>query len=1401
MAKELKYLKFFEAGDTIFKKGRKVDFGEAYTYAFMLFPKTGKVAFSKEKKKLSYVDKWEMIHGAIFKEEQNDRKEFNYPAEEHIEGRIWLNRFVLSFWNYDFADINAKEDGRGAMTIGNKKNTLTFRETLNLLQEEFNKQHRKNIDFSMSRWRIDVPVQKLNFDYKDKDTYEYYATTYQLIPFKEFEKGVLIDTEGHEESKKIHLMDYKEREEYWKNKEKPKVGSSKPGRPIQYKHALGKFRGESIKLNETADTLVQNDKIVSHNDSWAFPFFVTKDWVRFGDESKTHGNVDTGNLPWQNAKRGRIWLDRKIISFWDITTDNLKETFSHIQDEFNQLNIRSFIHKYDSIDEYESSNKSAYKINFFDGSWKIDVFPYMEGFLSHQDKTAFKEKYKGYKPYTIPKGDDREGEIGYLIPLLDFIKINGEKLDIELDEETYKIHLLSAEQKNKALKDAGAKPKIHNWKEWQKPFESIELNETADSIIINDREISIDAPNSYPFLYDEETEEFKIGKESTSHSYNGFGKGDLTGRIFVGEKIISIWFIENYTMSDLKNVIKHLSEELKININNNWKFDIPIGDLRVDYNVTKMKYDGSFTFNNYMDEYQDLSNFIFSDEETKELYYTCKEKGYKTYVSYDRYLYAYIPVEDFINNSYKAKTNEEAYRIHLLDPEQKNKALKSAGAKPKVKNWKDWQKPFENKLNEIADAIILNDKRIDYNTDLAFPFVLNNKGKIVIGNEYQMHTDKNYYDEIVSGSFHGRIWLDKKIIGFWWKKDKKELLDVLTKAQEEFNKGNFIVRSHDKDMERTPIKDTKYKKYLPINFFDGEWRLDIGPIGTGFGKTPVDDVKDYDSYDFGGTSKYLLIPVTDYLEMPTQINIDEEKGELMRQYHVATGLEKSRLAKLLGLNKYIGKVHNWKEWQKPFESIQYEDNDFDNEKQTINYVEDGEVIGHLNYLYTDGYFSSYLPNNLRGELYIDYIEVDEEYRNRGIAQQLIKRAIEDAKTRGMNVVTLKRDTGMGCNYGSEEDKYLEYIYTKLGFVNSFTEEECEENDEKNICGMHLYINNRLNEMCDEIEDEKGYAMYTDTKENTIIPFIVYQDGDKLFTMFGPNGSAHMSVPTPKNGETEVIRGRLFITKKLITFWELYSYNGDEKELFETIQNDMNKHFRTAEVGHEYDFFDGKWRLDIQVGTERTDPKYFKYTIWMKDVEYYFILVPINDYLEDNYEIKPDSEAYKIHLKNAEEKNKALKSMGAKPKIRNWKEWQKPFESLDKLKRYSNKLSNIKWKPETQSNDIEYITGIIIDDFEEYHDEDWSHIIDNQELGDCQSIVSGIKHLNIPGMKYHFGEITVKVPIDDDYYDKIMTHHWCSYKGQILEFSKGTLKNYVDWNDIYSPHNDEEIEYTTEINVT
>lgn len=83
---------------------------------------------------------------------------------------------------------------------------------------------------------------------------------------------------------------------------------------------------------------------------------------------------------------------------------------------------------------------------------------------------------------------------------------------------------------------------------------------------------------------------------------------------------------------------------------------------------------------------------------------------------------------------------------------------------------------------------------------------------------------------------------------------------------------------------------------------------------------------------------------------------------------------------------------------------------------------------------------------------------------------------------------------------------------------------------------------------------------------------------------------------------------------------------------------------------------------------------------------------------------------------------------------------------------------------------------------------WKEFVDNQEVGDCQSISKSIaKKFNI---KQVFGEID----IDNEYIDEDgneqtkMTHHWNIIKNNIYDFSKGTLKDHINFykNEIYDP---------------
>jgi hypothetical protein len=94
-----------------------------------------------------------------------------------------------------------------------------------------------------------------------------------------------------------------------------------------------------------------------------------------------------------------------------------------------------------------------------------------------------------------------------------------------------------------------------------------------------------------------------------------------------------------------------------------------------------------------------------------------------------------------------------------------------------------------------------------------------------------------------------------------------------------------------------------------------------------------------------------------------------------------------------------------------------------------------------------------------------------------------------------------------------------------------------------------------------------------------------------------------------------------------------------------------------------------------------------------------------------------------------------------------------------------------------------------DEFNELFNGDWDlawrTFVDNQENGDCQMIVSGIIY-NFKNVKKVFGEIEVDEPYIDEYGEEqtLMTHHWITINDKIYDFSKGTLSDYINWDDIY-----------------
>ncbi len=84
-------------------------------------------------------------------------------------------------------------------------------------------------------------------------------------------------------------------------------------------------------------------------------------------------------------------------------------------------------------------------------------------------------------------------------------------------------------------------------------------------------------------------------------------------------------------------------------------------------------------------------------------------------------------------------------------------------------------------------------------------------------------------------------------------------------------------------------------------------------------------------------------------------------------------------------------------------------------------------------------------------------------------------------------------------------------------------------------------------------------------------------------------------------------------------------------------------------------------------------------------------------------------------------------------------------------------------------------------------DDYIDFVDSQSMGDCQTIVADIKRV-FPFVNKIFGEIE----IDDSYVDEygqiqnLVTHHWVEIDKVAYDFSKGSLKSYIEFDDVYDP---------------
>ena len=187
--------------------------------------------------------------------------------------------------------------------------------------------------------------------------------------------------------------------------------------------------------------------------------------------------------------------------------------------------------------------------------------------------------------------------------------------------------------------------------------------------------------------------------------------------------------------------------------------------------------------------------------------------------------------------------------------------------------------------------------------------------------------------------------------------------------------------------------------------------------------------------------------------------------------------------------------------------------------------------------------------------------------------------------------------------------------------------------------------NKLNEDCNAVYDvntNKYYYAFNWEERGYDITF--YYNKNKLKV----SDDSHMSTwiedhPTYYKVDFKDIysklkfAGRVYAIPKIITFWNFPTTRED----FEKVLKDLEK-----EIGKDKVHIDDTWRVEILVDE---NGKQLVGEYWFKDESkresYSEKIVPISDYLKtDNKEVvKYDS--------------------GKQPmKVKNWKDWQKPFES-------------------------------------------------------------------------------------------------------------------------------------------
>jgi tRNA nucleotidyltransferase (CCA-adding enzyme) len=477
--------------------------------------------YNNKKVIYSFVSDRPGYHSDFGKTQRNyiEEKIGHYTESSKFAGRLWLDSKILAFWRYPEPNVL-------------KNDIIPFLE--------------KELDIDMSDWDIEVISNDGEIDYNVTRYQSGDGWKYNIISLKDY----VGSKNSSEEDYQFHLM--KQDDPRRKLRKISNFGSraKKDNRRGKFDYALTK---------EDADSPFDSELQVMDNDSRTFRFiydednkdllthYITdipgphSDFDEF-DENFEIGKIEDKGI-WLDNKdsciifQGRLWLDSKIISFWEYPKPN------RMKNEIIPI-----------IEEELGIDMEKWKIEIYSNNNKIDY--------DNQEHPS-----------------NRMGRFS-IIPLSDYI-------GSDVPEEEYKQHLMNWEEKNKLKKPdffgSKADKRPLKWKQALLKSES-KINESPNEIYDKDSNNIASAFDDHSntflwdlggkLLWDQNRVKAHLNIYKYYHGKLDKSKIKYPGRLWRKEKIISFWKYPE-TITKLKSLIKELEDVLDVKIwDNGWKIDI-----------------------------------------------------------------------------------------------------------------------------------------------------------------------------------------------------------------------------------------------------------------------------------------------------------------------------------------------------------------------------------------------------------------------------------------------------------------------------------------------------------------------------------------------------------------------------------------------------------------------------------------------------------------------------------------------------------------------------------------------------------------------------------------------------------------------------------------------------------